>query len=61
LRSATWASARSPTEDALAFWGGEKNPECDLLAGAFNYLNLDEMLTYLAALPWEYRFPPRCG
>ncbi|WP_346927121.1 hypothetical protein [uncultured Arthrobacter sp.] len=39
---------------ARAFWGGEKNPECDLLAGAFNYLELDEMLAYLAALPWEY-------
>lgn len=39
---------------ARAFWGGEKNPECDLLAGAFNYLDVEEMLAYLGGLPWEY-------
>ena len=39
---------------ARAFWGGEKDPECDLLAGAFNYLDLEDMLAHLAALPWEY-------
>jgi len=39
---------------ARAFWGGETNPECGLLAGAFNYLDLEDMLAHLGALPWQY-------
>lgn len=34
-------------------WGGCKYPECDLLAGAFNYLPLDEFISELEKLTWR--------
>jgi len=35
------------------FWGGSKYPECDLLAGAFNYLPLDQFIAKIEKLTWR--------
>ena len=34
-------------------WGGNKHPECNLLAGAYNHLDLQSMLEHIQALEWE--------
>lgn len=36
-------------------WGGGKNPECDLWAGALNHADLNAVLARIGTLPW--RFP----
>ena len=43
------------TEPNENHWGGWKNPECDVWAGALNHANLDAVLTEVRTLPW--RFP----
>lgn len=35
-------------------WGGNKNPEVVLYAGAFNYLDDEELLDVIASQPWTY-------
>ncbi|MGC5053176.1 squamosa promoter-binding protein 15 [Micromonospora sp. DT48] len=35
-------------------WGGWKNPECDVWAGALNHADLDALLAQLRAIPWRY-------
>lgn len=35
-------------------WGGTKHVEADLWGGAFNYLNLDDLLTEIAAVDWQF-------
>jgi hypothetical protein len=46
---------RSLTEDdAAAFWGGQKYPECELWAGAFKALDLDAFWQYVNAIDWKY-------
>lgn len=34
--------------------GGEKYMETDIFIGAFNYIYVDEFITFLKALTWEY-------
>lgn len=41
-----------PADGYEVHWGGGKMPECDVWAGAFNHLNVDEFLSKLAAQPW---------
>lgn len=36
------------------FWAGNKAPQVWLYAGAYNYLDLDEFLRFIASVPWEY-------
>ena len=33
--------------------GGNKVMQCDVLMGAFNYMNVDEFITYLNSLNWD--------
>lgn len=46
---------RDMTDGAIKFcWGGTKMPECDLLVGAFNYLDHAVLVEVFLAWPWEY-------
>lgn len=41
-----------PADGYEVEWGGDKMPEVDIWAGAFNYLNADAFLSQLAEHPW---------
>lgn len=38
--------------DAGEGWGGSKYPECELWAGAFNFLNTGKFLAGMKTIPW---------
>jgi hypothetical protein len=38
--------------DAEAGWGGSKLPECNLWAGAFNFLRWEDFREWVMTLPW---------
>jgi hypothetical protein len=50
LRSITHGWADPPPHG----WGGNKHPECELWAGAYNHLDLDGMLQHVASIAWAY-------
>jgi hypothetical protein len=35
-------------------WGGWKNPECKVWAGALSHADIDALLDFVARLPWSY-------
>jgi hypothetical protein len=37
---------------AESLWGGTKYPECNLWAGAFNYLDTEGMVAHLKSVPF---------
>jgi hypothetical protein len=39
--------------ESPACYGGSKNMEAPLYAGAFNYLPLDELMAFLRTVPWS--------
>ncbi|WP_232520984.1 squamosa promoter-binding protein 15 [Micromonospora phaseoli] len=42
------------TDPEANHWGGWKNPECEVWAGALNHADLDALLAQLRAVPWRY-------
>jgi hypothetical protein len=44
----------SITNPAQNSWGGWKNPECAVWAGALNQADLAALLRYVEGLPWNY-------
>jgi hypothetical protein len=47
-------SLRSLTNPLDHTWGGWKNPECDLWAGALNHADLEALLDCIRSLPWRH-------
>jgi hypothetical protein len=47
-------SLRTLTEPDTNHWGGWKNPECVVWAGALNHADLDALLARIRATPWRY-------
>ncbi|WP_431727377.1 hypothetical protein [Verrucosispora sp. TAA-831] len=45
---------RSLTDPESHQWGGGKNPECEVWAGALNHADLDTLLTHIRTMPWRY-------
>lgn len=45
---------RTLTEPGVNHWGGWKNPECEVWAGALNHADLDALLARIRATPWRY-------
>ena len=40
--------------DAGRWWGGDKNPEVELYAAAFNYLPWPDFVARIEGLAWQY-------
>jgi hypothetical protein len=57
--NAYWLERDTPPFKSSYFYdyAGTKEPECEILIGAFNGMFLDEFLTHLRSLPWN---EPEC-
>ncbi len=47
-------SLETLTDPRANHWGGWKNPECEVWAGALNHADLDALLTQIRMMPWRY-------
>jgi hypothetical protein len=42
------------TDSNANHWGGWKNPECEVWAGALNHADLGALLARIRTMPWRY-------
>ncbi|MCI4066173.1 squamosa promoter-binding protein 15 [Micromonospora sp. R77] len=47
-------SLKDLTDPQANYWGGWKNPECQLWGGALNHADLEAVLRQVQTMPWRY-------